>query len=290
MMAISCDIIDDLFRLEENDVIVSCCASNWKRVPKMAPEEITNISLADKVASLSAKLDLYDGAFAEIRCENVKLESRVSSIEKHKENKASNNAWPSIISQRKADILPQGNSSLTPGSVNPSPSSRLTVQSSPVPMAASPIVGPVRRNYVAGDSHVPHQRRLNYNGSRDRQQRNHGSHGLPISLGSRRKRGGIMGEATSGGLRSTDPPKRDFFVSRCNKPDGIDEMCAFLKSNTIVPRDVVQMNNSEAKFNSYKVSVSVVDASKMMNSGMWCTGICVRRWRDLKTINQTKQV
>ena len=67
-------------------------------------------------------------------------------------------------------------------------------------------------------------------------------------------------------------------------------MCAFLKSNTIVPRDVVQMNNSEAKFNSYKVSVSVVDASKMMNSGMWCTGLCVRRWRDLKTINQTKQV
>ena len=65
MMAISCDIIDYLFRLEENDVIVSCCASNWKRMPKMAPKEITNISLADKVASLSAKLDLYDSAFAE---------------------------------------------------------------------------------------------------------------------------------------------------------------------------------------------------------------------------------
>ena len=32
------------------------------------------------------------------------------------------------------------------------------------------------------------------------------------------------------------------------------------------------------------MSVSVVDASKMMNSGMWCTGICARRWRDLKTI------
>ena len=30
---------------------------------KMVSEEITNISLADKVASLSAKLDLYDGVF-----------------------------------------------------------------------------------------------------------------------------------------------------------------------------------------------------------------------------------
>ena len=87
-------------------------------------------------------------------------------------------------------------------------------------------------------SHGPHQRRLNYNGTRD-----HGSHGLPISLGSRRKRGGIMGEATSNGLRSTNLHKRDFLVSRCNKWDCTDEMCAFLKSNNIVPRDVVQVNN-----------------------------------------------
>ena len=46
------------------------------------------------------------------------------------------------------------------------------------------------------------QRRLNYNDSCDRQQRDHGSHDLP-SLGSRRKIGGIMGKATSGGLLST---------------------------------------------------------------------------------------
>ena len=78
-------------------------------------------------------------------------------------------------------------------------------------MAAIPFVGPVRRNYVADDSHVPHQRRPNYNGSRDRQQRDHGSHGLPIRLGSRRKRGVIMREATSGGIHSTDPPRRYFF-------------------------------------------------------------------------------
>ena len=88
-------------------------------MPTMSPEEITNISIADKVASLSPKPDLYDGAIAEIRCENVKLESRVSSIEKHKENKANNNSRPSIIS-----------------SLTPAPSSRLTVHSSPVPVAA----------------------------------------------------------------------------------------------------------------------------------------------------------
>ena len=56
-----------------------------------------------------------------------------------------------------------------------------------------------------------------------------------------------MGEATSGVLRSTYQPKRDFFVLTCNKRDGTEEMCAFLKSNNIVPRDVIQMKNSEAK-------------------------------------------
>ena len=85
-----------------------------------------------------------------------------------------------------------------------------------------------------------------------------------------------MGEATSGGLRSTDLPERDFFVWPGRN------VC-FSQKQHIVPRDVVQMNNSEATFYSYRVSVSVVDASKMMNSGMWCTGICVRRLRDLNT-------
>ena len=47
--------------------------------------------------------------------------------------------------------------------------SEYTVQSSPVPVTPSPCVGPVRRNYMAGDSHRPHQWRLNYNGLRDRQ-------------------------------------------------------------------------------------------------------------------------
>ena len=47
-----------------------------------------------------------------------------------------------------------------------------------------------------------------------------------------------MGEATLGGFRSTDQPKRDFFVSRCNKRDGTDEMCTPKVQNcNTVPTD-----------------------------------------------------
>ena len=62
--------------------------------------------------------------------------------------------------------------------------------------------------------------------------------------------------------------------------DGIEEMRSFLNTNNIAVRDVVQMNNPDAKFNSYKVSVTVHDATKMMNCDMWQTGICVKRWRN----------
>ena len=49
--------------------------------------------------------------------------------------------------------------------------------------------------------------------------------------GYKRRSGGIMGAATSGGLHSSEPPLRDFFVSRCHKMDGIEEMHNFLKNN-----------------------------------------------------------
>ena len=40
VMATCCDIVDDLIKLEENYISISCCAVNWKRIPKNNPEEI----------------------------------------------------------------------------------------------------------------------------------------------------------------------------------------------------------------------------------------------------------
>ena len=54
-MAICSDIIDDLFKLEDNYINITCCAVNWMRIPKIAPEEIINISIADKLAEMEAK-------------------------------------------------------------------------------------------------------------------------------------------------------------------------------------------------------------------------------------------
>ena len=51
-MAMCCDLIDDLFKLEENNIQVVCVASNWKRLPRINPEEVTQISMTDKFVLL----------------------------------------------------------------------------------------------------------------------------------------------------------------------------------------------------------------------------------------------
>ena len=44
-------------------------------------------------------------------------------------------------------------------------------------------------------------------------------------------------------------------------------------------RDIVAKNNPDSKFNSFKVSVNVVDAEKFNNPDVWPVGVCVKRWR-----------
>ena len=81
-MAICSDVIDDLFKLGENDINITCCAVNWMRILKIAPEEIINFSTADKLAEMEAKCMFDDNALSEIRRENATLENRMNGIEK----------------------------------------------------------------------------------------------------------------------------------------------------------------------------------------------------------------
>ena len=90
-MAICCDIVDDLFKLEESNISVLCGAANWKRLPKMNPEEITNVSMADKLAQFEAKLAQYD--IADVKRTNFAIDARVSNMENSR-----NDEWPNIIS------------------------------------------------------------------------------------------------------------------------------------------------------------------------------------------------
>ena len=70
-----------------------------------------------------------------------------------------------------------------------------------------------------------------------------------------------------------------FFVSRIQKEEGVEEIRAHMVGYNIMARDIVAKNNPDSKFNSFKVSVNVVDAEKFNNPDVWPVGVCVRRWR-----------
>ena len=74
-------------------------------------------------------------------------------------------------------------------------------------------------------------------------------------------RKGFIGQASSsGGLRGGELPVRDFFISRVHKDDGVQQLRDFLQTNDIAVRDVVLRSYADAKFNSFKLSVSADDA------------------------------
>ena len=96
MMATYFDIIDYLFKLEENNIKIICCASNWKCLPKINPKEITNISLADKVAQMEAKFLQYELAITDVKLLNSKMDVSIMKIENT--DKINAGKQPTIIS------------------------------------------------------------------------------------------------------------------------------------------------------------------------------------------------
>ena len=59
----------------------------------MNPEEITNVSMTDKLAQFEAKLAQYDIAIADVKRTNYAIDARVSNMENSR-----NAEWPNIIS------------------------------------------------------------------------------------------------------------------------------------------------------------------------------------------------
>ena len=89
----------------------------------------------------------------------------------------------------------------------------------------------------------------------------------------------IMGQSTSSHLRGGELPVRDIFVSRVHKDDGVEQMRNFLQGKDIKVCDVVLKSANDAKFKSFKLSVSVDDVDKVMDPILCGRGVRVTRWR-----------
>ena len=80
-------------------------------------------------------------------------------------------------------------------------------------------------------------------------------------------------------------PVRDFLISRIHKYDGVQLLRDVLTSEVTETSDVVLSSIGDAKFNSFKLSLSVDDAEKVMDPFMWGRA-CVRVERGESTNNK----
>lgn len=312
LMATCCDVIDDLFKLEENDITVICAASNWKRLPKINPEEVTNISIADKLAKMEAKFAIYDSALSDVKAHNSKVDIRVRALESNPRSATNRNkVWPSIVSTnegKRKEVpparvpLPQVPASVpnmptsvpnVPASVPNVPAGVLNVPAD-VPEAPHTVRnallnlrdtsddgsntiddGPAWSVYRPNSSRRRGRTQVHDKGPNSRE-----NSGRDVNSGFRRRRGALRGQSTKGGLGAGPLPVRDFFIYRVNKSEGVEAVRDHMKTHNIIARDIVAKNMADSKYSSFKVSVDVVDKENMMNPDMWPVGMCIRKWRD----------
>ena len=64
-----------------------------------------------------------------------------------------------------------------------------------------------------------------------------------------------------------------------------EKLNAFLVKNKVLVKDILKVSHEGARFNSYKVSVSVIDFHRLLNEDFWPNGIQCKKWYERKMSN-----
>ena len=79
-------------------------------------------------------------------------------------------------------------------------------------------------------------------------------------------------------------PIRQLFVSRVQNGD-INDMKIYLSNNGVTVRNIVKTLNNMSMFNSFKISIEVLDLRKVFNDNFWPTGIYCKLWYNSRLQN-----
>jgi hypothetical protein len=88
----------------------------------------------------------------------------------------------------------------------------------------------------------------------------------------------VTGTSSNAQFRGGPPPGREFFVYRVLKPASEDDIKDCLYDNDIEYSDVRKISNSDAKFCSFKITVSPKYVANVLNPDIWPQGVRVRRF------------
>ena len=60
---------------------------------------------------------------------------------------------------------------------------------------------------------------------------------------------------------------------------------AFLVKNKVIVKDILKVSHEGSRFNSYKVSVPVIDFHRLLNEDFWPNGIQCKKWYERRLSN-----
>ena len=95
----------------------------------------------------------------------------------------------------------------------------------------------------------------------------------------KRRRNGICG--TAGNFRSFgvgSDPNRDIFIGYVSQDTDIEDIRAFVTAQDRNVRGLVRVSHSDARCQSFKLTVSKSDLKPLLIKDIWLNGICVKRF------------
>jgi hypothetical protein len=282
------DIVDAFFDIDDH-IDLTCVALKWTKTIKVAPEEVPDLFLAEKVVALESKFKLYEDSLSELKARQLLLEEQqgkplmsqvVAGGPRPPQSATVSSPGGRSTPNRKGSLqINQMRQREMQGGRN-TPGGRRGSQADSVPARLSqPNVGNSGQGDQGGGFVFPSDQRrrmMRYDSNTQRQQPDAKSHERPHNA-----RHTVVGQSNDAtGLRATPMPSRDFFIYRVHKDDGAKELTDYLSKNGVTVRVLNIKSHDEAKYNSFKLSVSTDDAVKVNDPQFWPSGIYVRRWHD----------
>ena len=101
---------------------------------------------------------------------------------------------------------------------------------------------------------------------------------ITVQSGRRRRRVTGSDGTVVPGLEGAPPPLRHIWVSRVKHGDA-SALNDFIVQRQIKVYDIEKVSHDNAKFNSFKISISKNDVSNVLNDSFWPAGVQCQIWR-----------
>jgi hypothetical protein len=311
-MALAEDIVDSLGLIVEKRIPVIFTAANWEKLPKVHPSRLCDIAMADQLAELSRVVDVLQSNLSQVKGEVVINSDRIKVIEDDADTHGKliqqciqrQDNDPRGVSLKEWP-LPKGQQSHARVVDEATASSVMNMSSSGAPddegVASNTQQSSNNDAPTKGHGNRPGGSVAASNGTNEGGQLNNfqrpkdqirreirrNRKGIISDTSTevpgqrpRQNRGMIVGLNSNSTLRAAPLPSRDIFISRIHKNDGVNELDQFLKSKDVTPRELSLVCHEESKFNSFKLTVSADDVSKVLDAEMWPVGVRLRKWFD----------